>query len=261
MSDDPLVGPKLKIKRAFELVGELERICEAYLAGNHYELVIEHDPASGDRLAKIKITAPIPDALYMIVAETIYHLRSSLDQMIVAIARVNSVAGRELSFPFPMDRNDFESAKTQNRMKGLPRDVVSLIRKFEPFQGGNDRLWGIGPLSNVDKHNMLVPVGSLGGVDLYRGLKISKAKTGIVVSPRGRLDQGIVISNLGTDDALEFRGQPNFSIISDIVFADVAVFEGERVSATLNELTALVEGIILTFEAHCFRQEGNGSPQ
>lgn len=177
--------------------------------------------------------------------------------MIIGIARADGlVKVRNLYFPFANDKRAFEAAPTQQKMKGLPPDVIDMIADLEPFQGGNDRLWGLGPLANIDKHNTLVPVGALANVNVVGGLRITKAKTGIIFSPTmSSLYEGLILSNLGAEGTIEFGGGPNFELSAHVVFGYVAVFEGEEIGPTLHELAQRVGEIMHGFELHCFGQQ------
>jgi hypothetical protein len=253
MSGDPFHGPKLKIKRANEHIGEIDRQCEAYFAGDRYVSFAEHDPQSGEYVIKIRHIDPIPEDLYALIAETAYHLRSSLDQMVVAIARANGVTKiRKLYFPFAKDAKEFESAATKLEKRGLPSDVIELIRKFEPFECGKNRLWGLGPLANIDKHDTLIPMGNVGVVHKIEGLRIHGAS--IKMPPeRGRLDEGIVALRMSGDGIVAgSKDQDNFYISGDIVFGNVDLFQGKSISVTLHQLADLVDRIVQTFAAHCF---------
>lgn len=69
VSDDPLSAPKLKIRWLNQRIGEIDQICDAYLTGSRYGIDVEPGPEPEDRFAKIKITEPVPDALYMLIGE------------------------------------------------------------------------------------------------------------------------------------------------------------------------------------------------
>lgn len=118
MRADPMFGPRLKIERANEHINEIDRIAETYFTGDHYILVEELDPESGDRFLKVRVTEPIPKKTYILVAETAYHLRSTLDQMVNTIARAYGVPNAgNMKFPFASHKKTFESSRTQDKTR------------------------------------------------------------------------------------------------------------------------------------------------
>jgi hypothetical protein len=250
---DPLHSPKAKIERAQELTGELSREITAFFGQPDLCRLDTEDlnPQSGDRWVKIVLARPVPDRIPQLIAEVVYHLRSSLDQLAVALAHANGQTSDGAYFPFAGDINDFESKGTQSKIKKIAPKAARIIRELQPYRGGNDQLWGLGALANVDKHNIAFPVGSLATATPFQHLSISNARVGIRIPPaNSRLDGGIPFCNLGPEGTLTRGGAgPNIGLrIGGMVFGNVAVFQGSSVVETLDQLRQLVAGIIEQFE-------------
>lgn len=80
-----------------------------------------------------------------------------------------------------------------------------MINELEPFEEGRTRLYGLGPIANIDKHDDLIAAGSAGAVTEMRGVYMRRVKTTLLTLPNtGRLDHGIVIANLGPNGVVNF---------------------------------------------------------
>lgn len=252
---DAFKGPKLKIKWAYEHVDKIETVVEGAFGHDVYALVEDVEPNSGDRILKVKFVGTIPDDLLMLTAHTVYHLRSALDQMAVALVISGSGAGADTSgtyFPFAGDINEFMSKGTQRKVKGMSPAVIDLMMGLKAYKGGNDLLWGLSRLSNVDKHIKLVPTGAIGNWSRISDMQIQNGKVGILITGEKRLDKGIPISNLGRDGTYSFApgSKHNIHMTGTIAFGEVDVFENKPIVATLFNLTQLVERIVTMFEGH-----------
>ncbi len=267
--DDPLRGPRLKINRAKDKIDGIETEIRDYFEANAICLVIEKDAITGDRMAKIKLSTRIPDSLYLNIAEAVYHMRSSLDQLIVSIAVKSGIPNvKHLYFPFGESLSNLEQATRREHGKkgklfGLPIDVQEAVLALEPYRDGQVELWALGRLSNIDKHIKLVPVGSLGMGKLFQNLDILDAKVGIMITGPGDLEEGLTISNLGSSGRIlnkegqqptvGFQGSnANVEVTADLNFGDVDVFKGQPVVPILRSLHDLTESIVRIFADQFF---------
>jgi hypothetical protein len=256
MPPDPLSGPKSKIGRAHRHIADLYHELADFFGANPFGMVGVVDPKSKDRFVKIILTEDLPDDAFHSVAEAVYQLRSALDQMVIAIARANGNAAVDDSyFPFAGSQREFESKGTQNKIKLLPTDVRDMIHGLAPYKGGDNELWGLSRLSNIDKHRNFIPAGVMGTTHTLQNLIIRGAKEGFRFPMQGRLDEGIEVVNLGPTG--EFSSttpldQPNFGISADVTFGNVDIFDGGRVGPTLVQLAQRVDQIVRMFGSHCF---------
>lgn len=251
----PLFGPRLKIKRAYEHIDDINRIIASAFSGDVYGFVVEVDAKTGDRILKIRFNGSI-EPLYARVPEAIYQLRSALDQFAVALASANRVADTSrIYFPFASDKDKYFSKDTQGKVDGISATAIDLIHKTQPYKGGDNNLYGLSKLANIDKHNWLIPVGTIGSVGAIRNLKITGGSVGLIIGGGNRLDEGIPISNLGASGSFSMESldhsKPNFQITGSVAFGDVEVFKGQSIPATLLKLTKLVDGIVESIGKAC----------
>ncbi|MGE4334980.1 MAG: hypothetical protein AB7E55_03270 [Pigmentiphaga sp.] len=257
MNNDPLHGPRIKIRRANHQIDQAWQEIAAFFKKDPYAIVEEREAETGQRLLKIKLTERLPDTVLLLVPEAIYHLRSTLDQLMVALARRAGVKNvSHIYFPFGETVDAIERATQtingkKGKLAGIPLEAQQMVMELEPYKGGNDDLWGLNRLSNVDKHLDLVPLGSINTSLLMSGLHLRNA--GIELTGENRLDTGITIIRLGEGGSVTgLHDKANIQIAPQVAFGDVDVFSGKPVIPTLRRLSQLTEGIVDTFAARCF---------
>ncbi len=67
--------------------------------------------------------------------------------------------GKHISFPIFDDANEYNSYAA-GKVKGMPASAIAAIDATKPYRGGNDVLWQIHRLNNIDKHRFLITLGS-----------------------------------------------------------------------------------------------------
>ena len=252
-----MFGSVSKIAQAKRRIEELRDSINNWGSHVSWGIFRQQDP-DGLINVLVKITDPFPEEFHHLSAEIAYHLRSSLDQMLVAIASAYGTNDtRNIQFPFMKSETDFNSKKVKGRLTGLPDDVKRLVFETRPWSSGGDQdLWGLGQLANVDKHRTLIPYGAFGGLDYAIGMRVNGAlhprSVGYMPSP-GNLLKGVIFSAYGEGGSFEFTGgMPTLN--AQIVYAgDVPIF-GYTEAVTVNQkLTVLVEGIVKRFSSHSFQ--------
>jgi len=246
-----LSGPKLKIKRASEQARDISFIIQEAFTGDRYAVFCDVDPPTGNRSLKIKLANPLPDSTPLIAAELIYHLRSALDQMTVELARANGTDDKGVFFPFAGDAKEFYGVSTQRKIQKLAPADISAINALQPYKGGNDVLWALGRLSNLDKHIDLIPIGSVSRNTYIRNATFIADGGDLVIGaePCGRLDDGIAILSVGNTGRIDFECDTQIHVTGDVILGDVDFFKGWFLIPTLHQLVQLVDDIIQTIEA------------
>lgn len=165
ISTDLLTGPRLKVKRANSHIDEL-RLRTNPLSSDWYTLsvnkvrahAIEAQPSRFELTYRPK--EPIPELLAIIVGDAIHNLRSALDHLAGGIIRTLCDPPKDLRPHFPMHPN-WEHLKTDRSLaaieQALPGSKKTLLEEIRPANGVNERLWGFNDLSNLDKHNLIIP--------------------------------------------------------------------------------------------------------
>ena len=95
--------------------------------------------------------------------DIIQNLRSSLDHLAYGLV-IASGGKPTTSTMFPISEHvpatPEEEASFGRKVKGMRKEAVDLIRSIKPYKGGNDALWRLHRLNNIDKHRLLLVCGA-----------------------------------------------------------------------------------------------------
>ncbi len=147
----------------------------------------------------------------------------------------------------------------------MPKAAVDAIDATKPYKGGDDRLWRLHRLNNIDKHRLLITVGAafqsvnvgphmLGlmlkaGVGMHLGIKPEDAirMPDIYLRPKDNLFPLKVGSELFID-APGAVPNPKMNFQIDVAFGEAGVCDGEPVLETLKGTLDLGRNILSEFE-------------
>lgn len=169
--DERLRHVAVKITRAKEHIADLRREIKAFIDTSPYKVACKID---SDRrpVYYVQSVEPTPDSLPAIAGDAVQNLMSALDHL--AYQLVCSDTGdkppdpRRIYFPIQDDATNYE-AKKHAKLQGATQATIDAIDALKPYKGGNDDLWILYRLNNIDKHRLLLTVGSCaGGVHLGR---------------------------------------------------------------------------------------------
>lgn len=154
-----LDGAYLKLTRAKRHIEELRLAIQAYFDLTPYQ-IIKQENSSGDLVYSLEITQPIPPELGAIVGDTIHNLRSALDLLAWQIVIAGGgKPGKNTSFPITQAQVNFK-AIAHSCLKGASKKSIKYIRRLKPWIGGNKTLIQLHTLDIVDKHQVILIVGS-----------------------------------------------------------------------------------------------------
>jgi hypothetical protein len=100
----------------------------------------------------------IPPHICHIVGDAFYNMRSSLDQLVWALARLSKIPGN-VQFPI-MENTSTESKKRFTRqLKDVPSEAIVIIDELQPYHRGTaykeHPLWRLDEMCNLDKHRRI----------------------------------------------------------------------------------------------------------
>ena len=164
---------RVKLERAQKHIQELDAELGSFFASNPYPISYKRDPETRRLIYCVRNTRALPPILSAISGDAIQNIRSSLDYLAVGLFRSipqkpqnDNASPKRIYFPI------FDSVK-QYKSEGrgaIPRlrpDATKLIDAVEPYKGGAGHiLWVLHRLSIVDKHRMLVMIGSAYGIGI-----------------------------------------------------------------------------------------------
>ncbi len=150
--DGRLILIRVKIERAKKNLTNLER---ELIGFGHKEFhAITTDPDTQfQQFGKHRI---LPFDALSAAGDIVHNLRSALDYLANQLVWVGSgeEPSRQVEFPIAKDAATYERDKAR-KVEGMCPKTVKAIDALHPYKGGNDALWKIHALDNIDKHRTL----------------------------------------------------------------------------------------------------------
>lgn len=162
-AEERLRHVSLKVKRAKEHISELEGQLRSFLDSKPYRVATKHDPQTRKLIYYVSGADSVPDCVALIAGDAIQNLMSALDHL--AYQLVCSDTGDAppnpnwIYFPIADDAAKYD-AKKHGKMQGARQETIEAIDALKPYKGGNDLLWILYRLNNIEKHRLLLTVGS-----------------------------------------------------------------------------------------------------
>ncbi len=245
----------LKLDRAKQHIDDLEAEIVAFHRTNPYPLVTEDDPQTGKRMVKIgSDPAPIPDAVPLILGDAVHAIRTSLDYF--ANAAVPN-PGEQTMFPIVRSNRVPKPAELQSLVGGKVQGASKQLRKalydLQPYLGGHgERLWLVNHLDVIDKHRLLVTIGTA-----YRSFGFDAAKVlfgtsertknlpalPVFIRPAERYPVEANTPLFGADPEF-FEKNPELKFVFEVAFGEPQILVGEPVVPTLRRLLDEVESLL-----------------
>ncbi len=257
----------VKVVRAKEHLATITADVHAYLALKPYGVGTKRAPETGRMIYFVANVHPTPLRISATIGDAIHNLRCALDHLAYQLILVGT--GKQPSsrvyFPIADDRTKYLEQR-RRQFKGATQAAIATLDGLEPYKGGNDLLWCLHKLNNVDKHRVLLTAGSALrsinlGAYLSRGMQKYLAASPIADNypempvidlfyrPADRLfplkvgdELFIDAPDAELDEKLEFRFEMAFGE-KDIAF-------GDPILETMTSLVQLVETILPKFEPH-----------
>ncbi len=256
--DERLRHVTLKIKRAKEHVADLERQLRAFLDSGPYKVGAKHDPQTRKLIYYVTSAEPIPDCLPLVAGDAIQNLMSALDhlayQIVCSDTGDNPPNPNWIYFPVADDAAKYE-AKKRRKIEGARQETLDAIDALKPYKGGNDLLWALYRLNNIEKHRLLLTVGSqaaginlgqlmashLGGAFPAEAVAAFESMN-VFLNPA---DKGFPLT-AGFElyiGAVDEKPNPKQQFRFNVALSESGIIDGKPLLETVHQLTALVEGI------------------
>ncbi len=284
MQPEPLLVAFHKTKRAKTKIDHLNGLITAFLGSNPYRMVYHLNDDRTQQVWYYKLTESISLDIQIIAGEILHNLRSPLDQLCCAIADQAGRSENGVCFPCGRDAKAFKNS-LRDQIK-LPVDARDIIRKAEPYRGGKGHLlWALNELNRRDKHRIgltaallhttmvqdvkvydaqLIRLGSERGRHMLRGADGHLSQDDPLKQPIFRQIDGVSYIEFGPladnptyDDMeiattfpgarLEIDAKPTFTVS----FSKIGL-DGQPIIAVLNDMSDLVESLLLSFESKFF---------
>ena len=153
-----------KVERAKKHINDFDLAVRTWLfEANPYQVATKRDPQTRELIYYCPRVTPFPYEFATTVGDAIQNLRSALDHLGTQLVIANGKQPtRHTAFPIFDDLPRYE-AESKRIVKGMRQDAIDAIKAVKPYKGGNDNLWRLHRLNIVDKHRLLIAVGSVCG--------------------------------------------------------------------------------------------------
>jgi hypothetical protein len=198
--------------------------------------------------------APVLSYLRQVIEGSlvIQTLRSALDHVAYQLFRRGPGGkgdGKHIYFPIAENKLKYDNQKG-GQTSGMSSQAIAAIDAIQPYGGGNDVLWHLHALNNVDKHRLILTAGSaVRSVDFGayitqkapKGSPLSRAYLSVFLKPGDNdypLEVGTIVF---TDIGLEVIALP---VKFEIVLYEKGVVEGKPLLETVQAMITAVEKVI-----------------
>jgi hypothetical protein len=162
--DERLALVRLKIERADNHIDDLKTAVRSFFDANPYKVSHRRDPHTRKLIYYVESAQPVPIIVAAIAGDALHCVRDTLDhltQQLYLVGAGNAKGYRDqTSFLISKNAKDFKST-LPGKVQGMRKDAVDAIRALEPYPGGKGAdLWTLHRLNNIDKHRLILTVGS-----------------------------------------------------------------------------------------------------
>lgn len=159
-----------KIERGKSHIRDLETQVRTFIQNDPYEIQTKRNPDTRQLIYYIASARPTPVNLSLVAGDAIQNLVSALDhlayQIVGSDTNDNPPRPNRIYFPVSDDAATYETTK-RGKLQGALDESFLVIDSFKPYKGGTDLLWALQRLNNIEKHRLLITVGSM-----YRSLNL-----------------------------------------------------------------------------------------
>jgi hypothetical protein len=205
-AEDRLILVQVKVKRAEKHLRDLE----TEIPTLEHTTILTPDPNTGVAPHPISFLHPnnfqkVPtlsfDTITM-AGDVIHNLRSALDHLAQQLVAVGMECApvipltpeelRQIEFPIAQTLRKYEADKARKIKRMLP-EAIQAIDALKPYEGGNDVLWRIHELDNIDKHRAMFSLGQdfLFTADWLPGAYLMKADNPLFTGVEAQVEQDI----------------------------------------------------------------------
>jgi hypothetical protein len=257
MEQPAFEGSKLKIARGRRHAAELNAELTAYFQSDSCAVFFEVNTDTKEPRIALKFRKAMPGELSAIFGDAVHNFRTALDILANDLVALSGVQPKKVYFPFGKDAAGFEG-ELKTKMGQAPDPIKDIVRSFKPYVGGNELLRAMHDLDIGDKHIAIMKMGYAG---LTGGLPVKKTGSQSLPGGGGRLTFELDPDAVETVpiDMTGFADDPAYRTIGKMIGSEVKCIiapgfplTGTPVVKVLNKMSDLAQGIVKTFEAHCF---------
>jgi len=146
----------LKLERAKTHLAELKRLVESFYESPPWEILNRINPENENRREYyISNAKEMPNEILLVTGDILHNLQSALDHIAYGLCSGSTERKERIYFPIADSKADYEKNKAA-WTKGMSREAKAKLDELKPYRGGNDALWRLKKLNNIDKHRLLI---------------------------------------------------------------------------------------------------------
>jgi hypothetical protein len=152
----------MKVQHAECHLGKLNDAIQSFFASHPYKCSGKPDLQARKVDYTMDSVEAVPEEIPLILGDIIQNLRSALDHAVYKLylkGTGGSAISANIYFPIADSKQQYDHTKGSKTHGILPSDKAK-VDALQPYKGGNDLLWVIHKLNNIDKHRLLLTVGS-----------------------------------------------------------------------------------------------------
>jgi hypothetical protein len=265
-ADEQITLLQTKVERAKHHISDLQALIQRFMGTRPFVIKTKEDPQTNQRVYYVEsFTDPGPE-FSVLTGDVLHNLRSALDHLAYRLVCVglNGTPTDPWNIAYPIaDSVDAYPALRDRRVEHVREEAKQAIDATTPYRGGNDMLWRLHKLSNIDKHRLLLTVASrpravdLGGCtfrkmceqfpDIAKNFKPDSLSAFFIVADRPfPLQQGYECFR----EPIDRKPDEHLKLSFDIAIGEPGVMEGEPVIETLQQMANLVDKLISHFKPY-----------
>jgi hypothetical protein len=244
---NPFDGARQRLARAKTHIKDLKRSLDAFVDRDPYRHIVHKDPDGIHEIHKLSAKRrSLPVSFGNIATDAIENMRAALDLAVYPIGvQCNSPDLDKVCFPFCGNERDW-AGRAGSACRGFREEIITLLKGFEPYKGGNDLLWALNEFTRISKHKRITTAAfqfRIIRAHWYPGftptipLKWDRTKNEVIL---GSAKQGAHVK-------YKFSGAFN------VCLNDIEVVANKPVTGLLNRMAGMVESIITGLEAESSR--------
>jgi hypothetical protein len=262
LSDSIFPGGKAKLQRARKHLAELVSVIAEYMKTQPLRA-----KEVGDSLIAF-VESQVPQEINVVLGDVVHNLRASIDLLVCDLIRANGCQVTRDS-AFPIATKGIQGPHLKKQLAGMSPLAVNVLSRITHNQSWNEALLLLHGLDIMDKHNSLVAVAAA-TVRVHTRVGIPGLFTGpsgeLLIGGAGPsgtpflLDAGTPVGFttifLTEKETEVFRYLPDIpqevAVFGDLVFGPGEKGAGAPILQTLDELSQVVERILVLCERRCF---------
>jgi hypothetical protein len=152
-----------KLERAEQHIYDLEQRWTRFIK-HAYRVTSNDDPDTGDRAYRLSEAWDLEHNFSLIIGDAVHCLRSALDHLAYHVMSISpGITDKALGkvyFPIAEDAHKYKTEQ-RARIEGMRQEAIEAIDRIQPYGGGSGGIfWHLHSLDIIDKHKLLIAVGS-----------------------------------------------------------------------------------------------------